>query len=275
MITLNGRAERVPYSLSRWTDVPAAKWPWMQQQLDQGWMVAIDQRTSVPARWSLKPQDTLGLLFWTKNPAVLLTEKRLQDYRVKIHRTTTGWHEVEPGCPTIQDACDMFCASVRYFGPDNVIWRFSPIPLLPDSDVVMRFRKILNVAGPIGLRSVFVSFLQTNDQITETRTDEEKRTLLRKLTSEAKSRQIRVKLCADDQAILVGQSNPGVSTGVCAPPEDFIYGRNLERDVCGCGFSVDPFSINETCTGGCLYCYAGDKTSAPKKRNTATLPILR
>ena len=45
---------------------------------------------------------------------------------------------------------------------------------------------------------------------------------------------------------------------------------------CGCVLMADPFTINESCTFGCQYCYAADKSLAPKKRNTTKghLPVV-
>ncbi len=278
MPTLTGKQENVPYSLSRWTDVPAAKWPWMVQQLDQQWMLAIDQRTSVPARWSLKPEDTLGLMFWTKDPTNLLTEPRLRDYRVKVHVTITGWGEVEKGAPGLLRAAHLLCLTAQHFGPENVYWRFSPIPqLAPEEpfDVVKRFQAIASIVAPAGIRNVFVSFLQNNDLMPEYRTAGTKLDLLRRMADTAAEHGIKVELCADDRSLL-GRNllHPNLSLGVCAPPEDFS--QVIERDTCGCGFAVDPFSINESCTFGCQYCYAADQELAPKKRNTARiLPVLR
>jgi len=275
--TLSGKAENIPYSLSRWTDVPAAKWPWMRQQLDQQWMLAIDQRTSVPARWSLKPEDTLGLMFWTKDPTNLMAEPRLQDYRVKVHVTVTGWAEVEKGCPGLYAAANELRKAAQHFGPENVYWRFSPVPLLPPEelfDVVKRFRAIAKIASYGGVQKVFVSFLQNNDLMAEPRTAETKLELLKRFADD--SHGIKVELCADDRSILSPNfQHPNLSLGVCAPPEDFSL-PGSECDTCGCGFAVDPFTINESCTFGCQYCYAADKSLSPKKRNTArTLPVLR
>ena len=73
MSLLSGVDEGVPYSLSRYTDVPNSKWAWFQSCLESKKMVAFDPRkASAPGVWSLQPEDTLGLVFWTKNPMNLL-----------------------------------------------------------------------------------------------------------------------------------------------------------------------------------------------------------
>lgn len=276
MITLSGKAENLPYSLSRWTDVPAAKWPWFQQQLDQQWMLAIDQRTSVPARWSLKPEDTLGLMFWTKDPENLIAEPRLKDYNVKIHVTVTGWFEVEKGAPGLYEGSELLNRAAKNFGPENVTWRFSPVPHVPLSslDVFYRFQTIAEAAADGGISKVFVSFLQNNDLMPESRSHEEKRALLERFADEAQKRNIKLLLCADDVSLLEGPKYPNLEPGVCAPPED--YGPGVSTDTCGCAFVVDPFTVNESCTFGCQYCYAADAMLAPKKRNTTRgLPVVR
>lgn len=243
-------------------------------------MEAIDQRTSVPARWSLKPEDTLGLMFWTKDPSNLFEEPRLKDYKVKVHVTVTGWWEVEKGCPGVYEGADLLAQAAQHFGPENVTWRFSPVPMISKTssfDVVDRFKAIAAIAGHHGVPKVFVSFLQNNDLMPETRSFGEKLNVLEKIATEADLRKIKLFLCADDDELLRDRKytfHRNARLGVCAPPED--YGVDVPADTCGCAFVVDPFTINESCTFGCQYCYAADKTLAPKKRNTTrSLPVVR
>ena len=87
----------------------------------------------------------------------------------------------------------------------------------------------------------------------------------------AKEYGIRVFLCNEDNTLQGVQNRPSnLSAGVCAPPEDFALPgfARPPSEGCGCVLMADPFTVNETCTMGCSYCYAADKTLAPKKRNT-------
>jgi DNA repair photolyase len=275
---LSGKIENVPYSLSRWTDVPAAKWSWFREQLKQGWMVAFDQRTSLPDRWSLKPEDTLGLIFWTKDPTNLVKDaKLLYGHRVKIHMTMTGWHEVEKGAPSLLDGLELLKRTADTFMKWNVTWRFSPVPLLPAEVLYDRFDKIAEGAAEVGIERVLVSFLQPNDLMPETRSKEERVLLLERLGEIGKYHNINVQLCNEDR-LLEGRQLAWVESGVCAPPEDFaIEGAAVApAEGCGCVMAVDPFTINESCTFGCQYCYAADKSLSPKKRNTTRgLPVVQ
>lgn len=287
-----GRQEKLPYSLSRWTDLPGAKWPWFQQQLDQGWMVAFDPRTAVPSKWSLKVEDTYGLIFWTRDATNLVqAAARLQDYPLVVHYTLTGWHEVEKGSPSVEQALETMGATVDAFGAENVTWRFSPIPLV--DDVLDRFEQIATGVAGLGIQEVYLSFLQENDLLPETRPARLRRELLKQMASRTK---LQIRLCAEDQALspigfdgstairrhddppqLHNQWGPlNLARGICESGLRFA-GSNMGVDYpptegCGCALAVDPFTVNESCTFGCGYCYAADKSLAPKKRNTTKLP---
>lgn len=265
----SGMKESLPYSLSRYTDVPAAKWAWMRQALTDGYMVGFDPRNAIPSRWSLHPSDTLGLAFWTKDPTNLIKDRSLLDgHRVKVHLTATGWHEVETGAPSIEEASDLLHRTVDAFGPDNVTWRFSPVPVLPSIEVTHRFNALARAARRAGLRRVYLSFIQQNDLMQDGRDEMERVRLLAMLSAWA---EVRVVLCNEDRLFHDFARPPdNCESGVCVPPTDFALTEQevLPSEGCGCVLMVDPFTINESCTMGCRYCYAADKSLADKKRNT-------
>lgn len=276
-LSKSGREHGVPYSLSRWTDVSgsANKWAWFKEVLAQGEMIAFDSRTALPAVWSLKPEDTLGLNFWTKDPTNLLADRALlQPYNVKVHLTLTGWEEVEKGAPSLREGCDLLTRTTLAFGAENVTWRFSPVPLV--DDVVDRFGRICAKACRAGVREVYLAFLQENDLLPETRSIDERRALLRALGARAGVFGIQVRLCNDDKSLISAKESlhHNVELGVCAGPE--AWGNVPPFEECGCAIMIDPFSVNESCTFGCQYCYAADKSlSTTKKRNTTrNLPVL-
>lgn len=266
-----------PYSLSRWTDVPAAKWDWLQSAFKAGYLVGFDPTHGVPARWSLRPDDTLGLIFWTKDPTnLILDNPQNRGYKIKVHVTVTGWKEVEKGAPSLREGANSLGMAASVFGPENVSWRFSPVPIVPD--VVERFDTILAMAASHGLQKVYLSFLQNNDLMPETRTDQGRINVLTQIADRAERRGVRVLLCNEDRFLLGHPDlHPNLGSGVCAPPEDFSLPGTSKpaAEGCGCVLMVDPFTVNESCTLGCKYCYAADKALSPKRRNTTQkLPVL-
>ncbi len=281
----SGREEGLPYSLSRWTDVPAAKWPWFLDRLEAGKMEGFDPRTGVPAYWSLKPDDVLGLIFWTKNPRPLWRDaEALQVFdpeQIRVHVTATGWHEEEPGAPTMSRVSFDVLNLSSWLGGSRITWRFSPVPLLPHAILFSRFERGPKLFSPSGIREVFLSFLQPNDHLPERRSSEERIEIMCKLAEIASLYGLNVRLCNEDRTLLgVDELPANLAPGVCAPPEDFaLRGREKSpSEGCGCTLAVEAFGINESCCYGCRYCYAADETLSGKKRNTTKsihLPIVR
>lgn len=257
----SGKAENLPYQLSRWTDLPGARWEWFKEQLGQGSMVAFDQRDAMPDRWSLAPEDVLGFVFWTKNPANLIKDRDLilPHYKSVVHMTLTGWTEVELGAPTLYQGLDLMEKTVA--AGFETTWRFSPIPMV--EDVLDRFEAIAATVEGLGLKEVFVSFLQNNDRLPERRSDEVKFELLHAMSD---CTNLRIKLCAEDRLTIPHT----VAKGVCESAERFGASGPPPREGCGCAYSIDPFTVNESCTMGCLFCYAADTSLSRKKHNTTT-----
>ncbi len=256
-----GAAEGFPYSISRWTDVPAVKWHWFRQQLSIGQMWGVDPVSACPFLWSLRPEDTLGLIFWTRDGRNLAKDsKLLAAYSVRVHYTITGWSEVEHRAPNIQEGLDGLRQVVDAFGPDNVTWRFSPIPVV--DDVIDRFQAIAEGVSSLGVTRGFMSFLQPNDRLEDKSTTSEKISLLQRLQYPS----LDMRLCNENDI-------PWGTRGICEP-WDTSSTKGVKRETCGCALMVDPFTVNETCRFGCEYCYAADKSLAPKKRNT-TLQVVQ
>jgi hypothetical protein len=277
----SGKAEGLLYSLSRWTDLPAAKWAWLTQQLRQGWMVGFDPRNAVPSQWSLAVEDTLGLVFWTRDPTNLVQNvPLLKPYPLVIHMTLTGWQEVEKGAPDIEQGLELMAQAIKAFGVDNVVWRFSPVPAVKDT--VERFKRIARGAEALGVKKVYVAFLQSNDLMPEERPLTVRQGLLRRM---AEATRLEVRVCNGDRTLdgIILHATPNLGYGVCEDghhfltPEDNGLGltrnriaRHVETSTedCGCALAVDPFTITESCNMGCSYCYAADKNLSPCKRDT-------
>ena len=291
----SGRLEGLPYSLSRWTDVPAAKWPWFKAALASGSMMAFDPLTAIPGEWSLRPNDTLGLIFWTKDPTNIRKDlKLLLPRSLQVHVTITGWEEAEPGVPSWVNVAGETAMLADHIGKERIEWRFSPVPLIQERRVPRQLAQGSSLTGTglldrferIGrtlsgyVRTVYLSFLQPNDLIPETRDVGERVALMREMAAIAAGFGMQVRLCAEDRALQGAGDLPwNLAPGICSDAS--LWASNepvggFPKEGCGCVRAVDPFTINESCTMGCRYCYAGDVSLAEKKRNTTRkLPVVR
>jgi hypothetical protein len=278
---LSGRELNYPYSFSRWTDVPIDKWGWFKELLARREMLAFHPEQMEPYRWSLRPDDTLGLIFWTKDPTNIWSEG-LQEkgYKVKVHVTVTGWEEVERKAPPLQIAATKLAMSYQLLGEDSVIWRFSPIPILPPDELIRRFHLILARTSDYQVKRVYASFLQGNDLMPETRSESDRLNILAQMGELAQQYGVKVLLCNEDQLLRSHPDlHPNVGSGVCAPPEDFALPKRDKppSEGCGCVLMVDPFCVNESCSVGCQYCYAADREMNPHRSDSSRelLKILR
>lgn len=253
----SGKDQNMAYSLSRWTDLVASKWDWFRERLDQGQMLGVDPRTGMPLLWSLRPDETLGLIFWTRQPKNLIRDAALfKDYQKTIHFTLTGWHEVEHKAPNIELGLDLLAETCETFGAENVTWRFSPVPVVDSA--LGRFYRIAEAVQRMGIKECYVSFLQTNDNLTEPRSVMERVMLLDSMAQIAPN--LQVKLCNEDRTLRSfdqrRQSDvelaPNLSYGICEDSKKFAL--DVRTEGCGCALSVDPFTITETCRFGCEYC---------------------
>jgi hypothetical protein len=270
---LSGKELNFPYSLSRWTDVPMDKWVWFKAIMKQREMLGFHPEQMIPYRWSLRADDTLGLIFWTKDPTnVLLDNLPDSGYRVKLHVTVTGWEEVEPKAPNLNSGANLLAQANHLLGPENVYWRFSPIPILPQDELIRRFQLIMARSSEEGMTRVYASFLQANDLMPETRSESDRLSILVQMGEVAQQYGVKVLLCNEDK-LLVGHPDlhPNVASGVCAPPEDFALPKRDKppSEGCGCVLMVDPFGINESCSVGCKYCYAADRLSNPHRSDSS------
>jgi hypothetical protein len=246
-------------------------------------MVAFDPRTAIPGQWSLTPEDTLGLIFWTKDPTNIRKDlKLLQPRPMQVHVTITGWEEAEPGVPSWVKVAGETAMLADLIGRDRIEWRFSPIPLIADRSVsrqldagsrltgtglLDRFERIGRALSGYVSR-VYLSFLQPNDRIPETRGAEEQVALLREMAVIAAGFGIQLRLCTDDK-ILQGLTDlpSNLAPGICL--EASLWGvPKAPREGCGCIRAVDPFTLNESCRLRCIYCYVGDVSLSVQKRDT-------
>jgi len=210
-------------------------------------MYGIDPLTAMPERWSLRPEDTLGMVFWTRDGRNLVRhQKLLEPYQKVVHFTLTGWQEVEHKAPNIEQGLSYLKDLVGVFGAENVFWRFSPIPAV--SDVVERFKRIAEGVQEIGLKEVYVAFLQTNDLWEERRDGLNRSLILAQMAKAAPD--LEILLCREDTTML-GQ-HPNLRPGICEPGTRFH--PNPQTEGCGCALAVDPFTLNESCIFGCEYC---------------------
>lgn len=233
-------------------------------------------------RVSLRPEDVMAVVFWSKNYLPLLPrldELDERGYRMIFHFTINGLPRAFE--PRVPDAADLVqCArtlSERY-GADAILWRYDPVLIssLTDRSYHLRRFEELCFALEGAVKRCYFSFVvfhrkvQRNAQALHRETGIECRDLpngeridiANALAELASSHGIQMLSCCGDY--LVGGR---IKKAYCTDAELLhrLYpdkiGRLRElpmREGCGCCECTD-IGAYDTCPHGCIYCYANTR----------------
>lgn len=272
-------------SASRRTDIPAFFAEWLLRRLEAGqcaWWHPFARRWQTV---SLRPQDVVGLVLWTKNlgplqPHLPWIRQRMVFY---VQFTITGYGPpLERGVIPTEEAVRQATALARDFGSTVVVWRFDPIVHTQDitpSDTLQRFRRLCRELEGATNRCV-ISFMAPY------RRQQRAFTRLGLVWSED-SPQLRLELAQEIAAIAAGH---GMSVEVCCGRDatggavrearcidPTLLGelgaagtgglpRGPSRPGCNCARAVD-IGAYDLCGGECAYCYANQEpTLAARNR---------
>ena len=118
-------------SISRRTDIPAFYGRWFEQRLDAGFVGWENPFGGQKYLLSLKRDDVIALVFWSKNyrPFLPTLERvRALDYPTVFNYTITGLpHDFECHLVPAEDALDSLVELSRIYSPDHINWRYDPI----------------------------------------------------------------------------------------------------------------------------------------------------
>jgi hypothetical protein len=276
-------------SASRRTDIPAFYSRWLLSRLRAGFCHWLNPFSGQVSRVSLRPEDVLAIVFWTRNPRPLLPHlRRLREegYFYYFHFTINGYpREIETHNPPVAAAIDTLRRVAEVVSPEFVHWRYDPIVLsdrTPPAYHLERFEELSRELEGCTRRCYF-SFVDTYGKTKRnlarvTRVHgirfrepdvAEQRELVRGLRDIARGRGITLYACCEEH--LVGE---GVEASHCVDLDTVralrgdadLYLRHAPtRAECGCVESVD-IGAYDTCAFGCAYCYATDTREAALRR---------
>ncbi|MHB9026360.1 MAG: DUF1848 domain-containing protein [Armatimonadota bacterium] len=276
-------------STSRRTDIPAFYLPWLLNRLRAGYCHVANPMNGQVSRVPLRPEDCLALVFWTRNPAPLLTQLdflRAAGYYHYTQVTITGFPRfLEPQAPSVDAAVSAFCQLAEAVESDFVAWRFDPLLLSSHTPADEHLRRFETLARRLegATRRCIISFAdfygkttRNLERLAEERGVawhdpgvEEKRALADALADIAESRGMTLHACCEGEIIsermrrahcvdpeLLRLLRPDSTTRLRALPT---------RPGCGCAESVD-IGAYDTCVHGCAYCYATNNAATARRR---------
>ncbi len=276
-------------SVSRRTDIPAFYTEWFMNRVRAGfchWMNPFGGRVY---RVSLRPEDCLALVFWTRNARPLMphvSELRERGFHFYFHFTLNGYpREIDSHAPSAEAAIATLRGLAGLVGADLVMWRYDPVifsAVTPMGHHLERFDS-LSAALQGSTRRCYVSFLdpygKTERNLRKLKNQaglelrrpnpDEQHELLARLVDIADARNMTIHVCCDEAPpdIPVQQAHC-IDADVIRHlrPDSSLRLKSVpSRPGCGCVQAVD-IGAYDTCTFGCVYCYATNSRDAATKR---------
>lgn len=260
-------------SVSRRTDIPAFFSEWFFNRIGEGFVLVRNPfNMSQVSRISLKKDMVDCFAFWTKNPEKMLPDLGLiRDFPYYFQFTLNPYgNDLEPNIPDKTKLIETFIRLSDKIGPKRVIWRYDPVIINNTFGVEKHeeyFGRLANKLHRYTSKCVisFVDYYKKMGKIFKAHDilepeDEKIRETAKKISSIAGSYHLKIETCAEQIDLL----DFGIGHGRCIDPDliEEITGAPIDckkdgnqRKACGCIPSVDIGAYN-TCTHGCLYCYA-------------------
>jgi DNA repair photolyase len=266
-------------SASRRTDLPAFYSQWFMNRVRAGFCHWINPFNHHVYRVSLKPEDCLAIVFWTRNPSPLMPHlKYLQEegYNLYFHFTLNDYSRIlETHRPSKNEAIRAFRQLSDILSPERVYWRYDPILLSALTDISHHLRKFEDLIRKLQgfcsrCTTSFADFYhktRRNLKMIEKRAATrfrvpspiERNRLMRDFQAIARSKGMRLYTCCD-HVLCDGKGDKSgcihegmIQIGI--PDTHILPKRRPTRKGCHCIESTD-IGAYDTCTYGCVYCYA-------------------
>ncbi len=269
------RAKRNPkiISVSRRTDIPAFYSDWFFNRVKEG-VALVKKKVDSPKikKVFLEPEDVRCFVLWTKNPRPMFERlNELDGYKYYFQFTLTPYGpDIEKNLPPKDELIETFIRLSERIGKEKVIWRYDPIILTDTIDIEYHKQHFEALVKRLHRHTekCVISFVETRKIQKAAREAMKLKTIDIDMKWElaswiqfiAEGYGLKVEACAQK----IDFSEIGITPARCVDPRLIghitgfpvkIAKDTKQRKKCGCVPSTE-IGTNNTCTHGCLYCYA-------------------
>ncbi|MBE6936673.1 MAG: DUF1848 domain-containing protein [Ruminococcaceae bacterium] len=268
-------------SASRRTDIPGHYAEWFLTRMREGYALTRNPMNHAQLyRVPLTPDLLDAIVFWTKDPAPMLPHlPQLDQYGIPylFQFTLTPYGKsLEPGLREKTAILRTFQELSREIGKDRVLWRYDPIILNDSMDIRWHreaFTRYCDALAAYTAR-VTISFLdlypKLRSPLLRAITAGEMTELSGMLSEIAGQFDLPIYACSEAMDLRPYGIAPAacidrhVLEALCGCPLRIPRDPGQRKD-CGCAASVD-IGAYDTCTNGCVYCYANHGSAAAARR---------
>ncbi|HEY3364443.1 MAG TPA: DUF1848 domain-containing protein [Symbiobacteriaceae bacterium] len=265
-------------SASYKTDIPAFYGEWFMNRLQAGYCKMVNPYGRQVYRVSLTRPDVDGFVFWSKNIGPFLPhlpQIRSLGYPFVLQYSLTGYpRALESAVPSPEQSVHYLKRVADQYGPRAVVWRYDPILFTAMTPLDFHRRNFASLARQLSgtTDEVVVSFAhiykktRRNLEVAASTCgftwddpgDDVKLQLAAELVEVARTHGMRLTTCSQSQYCVPGA---GEARCVDAQRMSAVAGYSIvakqqgNRPDCRCDLSRD-IGEYDTCTQGCVYCYA-------------------
>jgi len=228
---------------------------------------------------SLKPDDVICFVFWSKNYDPFIGKLELIEkmgYKFYFNYTITGLPNVfECNLTGVQYAIDTFKKLSDMYSPKHINWRYDPIVISNLTDYDFHLENFESIASSLQgyvercyfsyvtrygkVKKIFDKFQNENNVTIDDPDMDVKIKLANQLAETANNYGISMQACCGDYLIGTKIKKAHCIDGSVIEElfyqNDFRYSKKPTRKECGCTESTD-IGTYDTCPHGCIYCYA-------------------
>lgn len=276
-------------SVSRRTDIPAFYGDWFMNRIKVGFVPYLNPFGGQKYIISLKPEDVLCFVFWSKNFEPFLPKlKQIENlgYKFYFNFTITGLPKIfECDLCDIETSLRTIKKMSKLYSPKHINWRYDPIILSNITDYNYHLKHFEFLASSMEgyVERCYFSFViqygkvkrnfdqfQSDNKITVYDPNKE---LTVKLANDlaviGNKYGIQMLTCSGDYLLTnkIGKAHciDGNIIEKLFPSNNKIFAEKPTRDQCGCTESTD-IGAYDTCSHGCIYCYANINKKIAYKR---------
>jgi hypothetical protein len=265
-------------SVSRRTDIPAFYGDWFMGRLKDGFTGVVNPFGGQRYIVSLKPEDVVCFVFWSKNFSPFIENLKILDglgHKFYFNYTVTGLPDIFESNLNKESAIETLKQLSEMYSPKHMNWRFDPIIISSICDRnywIGAFEELaLQFEGYI--ERCYFSFVVNYGKVVRNFAEFEKShglkifdcssdfkiELANELAAIAACHGIEMFSCCGDYLV-----NDKIKKAHCIDgsiieelfsPDNFSYSEKPTRKECGCTESTD-IGTYDTCPHGCIYCYA-------------------
>ncbi|MDR2765715.1 MAG: DUF1848 domain-containing protein [Tannerella sp.] len=271
-------------SISRRTDIPAFYAEWFFNRVREGFAyVRNPMNARQISRIPIHPDKVECLVFWTKNPAPMLSRlDEIKPFAFYFQFTLTPYgRDLEVRLPDKDYLVETFRELSDRIGAERVIWRYDPILTSQEIGEDYHLSHFEDLAAKLAshTKRCVISFIdpyrKTAKNLIGTTvsalSDSEIISLAGKMALIAQRHGMELQTCAETCNLTAW----GIKHGKCIDDEliETISGISLkarkdknQRPACRCIESVD-IGAYDSCLHQCLYCYANSSPAKAFERN--------